>query len=326
VGTGAGASSTEPRFTAAGARDRRPTGPRRVRNGIKLRARDGELPTAGLGGALVRIVDRDLDPEEREEGLRYARLGQIVTLEIDAGGPRATVQGEAPRPVETRLAIDVFTAAQWDQIVALMAGEAVYLVKLMANELPEPTDDLLATQGLGLLPTGSGGLEAECTCPTAGVCRHAVAVAAVVAERLMTEPLLALAMRGMPADRLLERLRQARLLLARGVASAHVDPVVPESAKRPPSLEACVDEFWRAGAKLGRSPEGPRTRHVSHALLRRLGPSPLTGKFPLVGLLASIYDHVAAHATDLRERAEQTVDDTGNGDLDGSDAPDAPDA
>jgi hypothetical protein len=41
---------------------------------------------------------------------------------------------------------------------------------------------------------------------------------------------------------------------------------------------------------------------AAHALLRRLGQSPLQGKFPLVGLLASIYDSMAARGRELRER------------------------
>jgi len=38
-----------------------------------------------------------------------------------------------------------------------------------------------------------------------------------------------------------------------------------------------------------------------HALLRRRGPTPLQGKFPLVGLLASIYDSIAEHGRKLRD-------------------------
>jgi hypothetical protein len=36
--------------------------------------------------------------------------------------------------------------------------------------------------------------------------------------------------------------------------------------------------------------------YAPHALLRRLGSAPLEGRFPLVGLLASIYDSVAVAA------------------------------
>ncbi len=40
----------------------------------------------------------------------------------------------------------------------------------------------------------------------------------------------------------------------------------------------------------------PAPDHVPHALLRRMGPSPMGGKFPMVGLMASIYDSIRARA------------------------------
>ena len=47
-------------------------------------------------------------------------------------------------------------------------------------------------------------------------------------------------------------------------------------------------------------------QHVPHALLRRLGSSPLGGKFPLVGLLASVQDSLRAKAIELRQRIEES--------------------
>ena len=55
----------------------------------------------------------------------------------------------------------------------------------------------------------------------------------------------------------------------------------------------------------------PPAVHAPHALLRRLGPSPLRGRFPLVGLLASVYDTVAQRALSLRDRAERIEDEEG---------------
>jgi hypothetical protein len=56
----------------------------------------------------------------------------------------------------------------------------------------------------------------------------------------------------------------------------------------------------------------PPPQHAPHALLRRLGPSPLPGRFPLVGLLASVYDTVAEEAIRLRDRAER-LDEANSG-------------
>jgi hypothetical protein len=80
--------------------------------------------------------------------------------------------------------------------------------------------------------------------------------------------------------------------------------MIPESQVEPPPLELCLDDFWRSGPRLAELEAKPPPQHVPHALLRRLGPSPMNGKFPMVGLLASIYDTIAESARKLREKNE----------------------
>jgi uncharacterized Zn finger protein len=189
-----------------------------------------------------------------------------------------------------------------------MAGEAVHAARLLANELPPGLDDLVQPMGLTLLPTGPAGLEIKCTCRDDQPCKHAAAVGFLAAERLAQEPTLIFTLLGMSAERVLEWLRRARTIRAHGLASAHADPMIPESQVELAPLETCLDEFWHspihdeAGA-MHQTAGGP-SAHVPHALLRRLGPSPLSGRFPMVGLLASVYDAVAAAAGRWRDQIE----------------------
>ena len=286
------------------AHERKADIPRRVRQGIKLRARDGIVPPGPLSTTLLSLLERQISPDEMDEGHSYARHGQIVSLTLGPGVVRAQVQGRAPRPYQTTLSMPVFEASDWQAIIESMAAEAVYLVKLLANELPGGVEALLGSFDLSLLPAPPQTLSIECSCAAPAGCRHVAAVGYVLAERLVEAPLLIFTLRGLSADRLLERVREARVLQTRGVASAHVDPMIPESRVDPPDLESCLDSFWRPGPKLAELEQMPPPRHVDHALLRRLGPSPLRGRFPLVGLLASIYDSVASHAVRVRDQAE----------------------
>ena len=300
-------AAPRPRKNASSAnasRDRRADGLRRVRAGVKLRARNGVIARTPLAERWLRLVEEMIDHEELAEGLRYAKLGQIVTLQPQDGAIAAEVQGRATKPYATRLIVGAYGAPQWDRIIEAMAGEAVYLVKLLADELPEGIETLLETEGLTLLPETAAELTLECDCREGKPCRHAAAIGYLFTEQLSNDPLLIFALRGMPAERLLDRLRHARAIRARGVAAAHVDPMIPETQEEAPPLDACIDEFWRPAPALGRLQEAPPARHLPHALLRRLGPSPLAGRFPFVGLLASIYDSVAEHAVKLRDRAE----------------------
>ncbi|MDY7109561.1 MAG: SWIM zinc finger family protein [Planctomycetota bacterium] len=276
-----------------------------MRTGIKLRAREDVTTTTPIAERWRRLIEDAVPRAELSEGLRYARLGQTTSLAVEDGALRATVQGSRVKPHETGIGIGQFSSLQWDRIVEAMAGEAVYLVKLLDGELPEGLDTLLGALGLSLLPEDAAELDIKCSCRVKGPCRHAAAIGYLFTEQLSADPLLILTLRGMPASRLLERLRQARTIQARGVAAAHADPMIPQRAEDAPPLEACVEEFWRPppGARGQSAPPPPQ--HVSHALLRRLGPPPLDGRFPLVGLLASIYDSVARHAVHLRDQAER---------------------
>ena len=124
---------------------------------------------------------------------------------------------------------------------------------------------------------------------------HLIYVCSVeyLVERLVDAPTSVFALRGLAPEPLLDRLRQARTIHTRGVALAHAEPVPQGARDEPIPLEMTVEDFWRTH---GHSDDAPPPEHVPHAILRRLGPSPLNGKFPLSGLLASIYDQVASYA------------------------------
>ncbi len=297
-------ASEKPKPAPAATVDRKPNGLRRVRTGIKLRARNEVVARNAISERWLRLVDNIFNAEATSEGLRYARLGQTLTLEAESGCLVAKVQGRRVKPYETRLIFGEYSLEQWERIIDLMAREAVYLVKLLADEVPQAIDELLGSLGLSLLPPSPVELQIQCTCLEAGPCKHAAAVAFLFAEQLSSESLSVFSLRGMAPSRLLDRLRHLRAIQARGVATAHVDPMIPESQLEPTALEDCVEEFWRSSAKLSKLSDAPPSQHVSHALLRRLGPSPLKGKFPLVGLLASVYDSVAEYAIKLRDQAE----------------------
>ena len=82
----------------------------------------------------------------------------------------------------------VLSPDQWQRVVEAMAGEAIYPAKLMARELPEAIESLLASLQLQLFPAAAE-VVVECECRARGCCKHAAAVAYLVAERLDGDPL-----------------------------------------------------------------------------------------------------------------------------------------
>ena len=306
-----GVPGQKPVPTVSSPRDRKPDQPRRVRHGVRLRHREGVITQTPMSQAWLDRFTAIIDPEQMEHGHRYARLGQTLHFELQPGAIVAKVQGTAPQPYEVKLSVPAFTPEQWEAIIDDMAAEAVYLVKFLAGEIPDSIDELLGRHELQLLFPEASTDWATCTCPSGdtGACRHVATVVWLMCERLASDPLSLLTLRGIEPERLIERLRQKRVIRARGMASAHVDPLIPESQIDPTPLEVCAESYWRCGPALERLESMAPAQHVRQALLRRLGPSPLNGKFPLVGLLASIYDTVAEHAVMMRDEAE-TLDTT----------------
>jgi uncharacterized Zn finger protein len=236
-------------------------------------------------------------------GIEYARAGQIVSLQVSPGLIEAPVQGTAPRPYSVRITLQPFSEAQWQQVIEAMAVEAIHHAKLLAGEIPPAIDQTLDALDLSLLPE-TDGVKTQCTCATgtasAGACKHVAAAGALFADQLSNHPLLVFGLRGLPADRLIERLRQQRAIHTHGVAAAHGEADIPGSQVAALPLETTLDDFWHGSGDLESIVWQAPASAVPHALLRRLGPSPLQGRFPMAGLMASIYDAVAAEARKRR--------------------------
>ena len=287
--------------------------PRRVRGGFRLRSRDKIHDDHHIARRFRALLETGADEDAIEAGYRYAKSGQTTALEWLPGELAARVQGHAPHAYRIRVDIGAFDPETWDSILHAMAAEAVHSIKVQEGEVPEEIDDLLGRQDLAILPTSC---EVTCTCERPKPCRHLVAVALIAAEHLAAEPLKVFTVRGMPIARLRTRLRQTRAIRARGTVPAHPEPPIlsfddaPEgdalaaAEKGGTTFDAATDSgsgdsFWRPGPAFWQFLSTPPPHHMEHALLRRLGPSPLGGAFPLAGLLASVYDEVGQRARTL---------------------------
>jgi uncharacterized Zn finger protein len=297
--------------------------PRRVRGGVKLPGGVLDGPVLWAGQRWMRVVESVAPGAALVEGLEYAKDGQTKRLTIAHGKIDALVQGRADRPYVTQIAMDVLAEADWERVVGVMGEGAIYAAKLLAGELPTNIEDAFGPLDLRLFPADASELRVSCTCEVhraavaagraegatsdARWCKHACCVAYLVAQRLCVEAFLMFGLRGLEGAELLERLRERRALASAGarapVYAQHV-PAISETPGEP--LEACLAGFWDAPGSLREVeiPTGPPP--VSHPLLRRLGPSPLQGTFPLVGLLASCYDVISAEA--VRRAAGERVE------------------
>lgn len=268
--------------------------PRKVRNGIRLRTKDEEVAFSWPAGAWLDRLLAPYGDSARSEGLDFARRGQTVLLNVEPARIVATVQDSAARPFEVRIELESIGREDWDRIVSSMAREAKYTAKLVSGDVSAEIAEPFAAAGLSLLPE-PGQVTVKCGC---GIehCRHAVTTLYLVAERMDSDPLMILTLRGLFGPRFLERLQEARLLATSGVSRAHPIPGTAAAIRALPPMEQAIETFWNTGTGLEMFRRERRMEYAPHALLRRLGNAPLEGRFPLVGLLASIYDSVAVAA------------------------------
>ena len=122
-------------------------------------------------------------PTQFQQGRRYARAGHVRHLSVSASLAAALVLDEDGQAYRTKIAVRAFTGADWNRIERTLAGEARYAARLLAGQLPEDIDGILASFGLSLFPEGLAELAMDCACPAWQVpCRHLTATFYSLAE------------------------------------------------------------------------------------------------------------------------------------------------
>lgn len=314
-----------------------PLKPRRVRGGVKIStAEQASLWSESWPAQRwVRIIEQAAPGKRAVEGLEYASLGQTKTLIVEHSSLVASVQGRAERPYQVKFHIQPLTPEQWEKVGGVMTDQAVYAAKLLAGDLPANIEDVFVPLGLKLFPTDPSEIAVSCTCAdfqaeerthaakkAAGEapgpllwCKHAACAAYLLAQRLASDPFVMFKLRGLDGQELLERLRHSRAVAnsSKTNPSVYAGRVPGVSDTGVVAFEATRD-FWELNSDIENLDAPIVPPPVSHPLLRRLGPSPLTGlaksggdapaSFPLVGLLASCYE-VISEAT-LREEVGTT--------------------
>lgn len=184
---------------------------RPVEGGIKARSRRGAIgeswwserflqaiSSLGVGGRLAR-------------GRTYARAGQVIDLDIDAGAITARVQGSRERPYRVRIGTATLGKGQWSEVEQALADDAWYAATLLAGELPADIEDVFDRVGLSLFPAGRRDLAMDCSCPDwEEPCKHLAAVFYLSAEAFDSDPFTILAWRGRDRSTLLANVRARR--------------------------------------------------------------------------------------------------------------------
>jgi len=147
-----------------------------------------------------------------QRGRRYARTGQVLSLDVHTATIAAQVQGSRRNPYLVTVSLPEPTPAQWQAIDAAMRAKVGFAARLLAGEVPADLEEVFRAAGVALFPGTWKELRAHCSCPDwENPCKHIAAVLYVFADQLDTNPWLLLAWRGRGREEILDPLRGSSL-------------------------------------------------------------------------------------------------------------------
>jgi uncharacterized Zn finger protein len=263
---------------------------------LKLKTSIEDLHLHTPSSWVIDAIQNNFSMDRLVAGQTYAMDGQIRSLQISKGLIKSSVMCIEEKPFRLEIDVPVLSSNQWTKVAQRMAGEARIAARLSAGKIPSNLSTMLEDCGQAAF---AEKLQVRCSCKDKKLCKHAAAAMFLTAQRLLAAPLLYFELRGTDKDDLLIKLRQARTLEAKGEARAHAS-IREDDVPALPLLEDCLFDFWRSPHSLKEADLAQMPTHLPHTLLRRLGNSPMDGKFPMVGLLETIYDDVSNVARELR--------------------------
>jgi uncharacterized Zn finger protein len=271
------------------------TRPLAVEDGIVARSRRGTIGESWWSHRFIELLE-SLDVGSRlTRGRHYARAGQIVELDVEAGVVIAKVQGSRNTPYKVRIRTKVLSDGQWRRVEKAMASQALLLAKLLAGEMPRDIEDGFAACKLTLFPRTAVDLKATCSCPDwENPCKHIAAVYYILAEQFDEDPFLIFAWRGRTKEELLDALHTRRS--ASGVAQSRSSaaPSLSRADDGEVPLTADVAAFWSSGPGVANLQISPHASETPDLLLRELGPGPVSNAGPnLVTILTPCYATIA---------------------------------
>ncbi|SDC46597.1 SWIM zinc finger family protein [Actinokineospora iranica] len=263
----------------------KPTRPIPVEGGLRARSQRGDIARMWWSRRFLDVLESLGMGGRLERGKRYARAGQVLSLSLSTSIAVAQVQGSRPRPYRVRIGVKAFTSADWAEVEQALAGQALFLAKLLAGDMPQDIEAVFADVGLRLFPDNFQELSMDCSCPDWEVpCKHLAAACYLLAESFDADPFQILAWRGRGRQELLDNLRALR-----DRASA----AEPDDDGEP--LSALLDTFWGSATAPSSMPPAPIATTAPDALLDELDPLPVTMRGrPLAEWLRPAYRAMAS--------------------------------
>lgn len=239
-----------------------PSVPLEAKGGIRSQSKRGAFAESWWAKRWIAVLEGFEIGSRLQRGRRYARNGQVLSIDIGKGQITARVQGSRPTPYDIKMAVKTLGNESWGKIAEAVSGQAMFASKLLAGQMPNNMEDLFRDAGVSLFPERYSDLKADCSCPDWGnPCKHIAAVYYLLGEEFDRDPFLIFKMRGMSREEFLA-------LVGESTGKEEVNVLPPEPLPDDPAL------FWQAGAIPEDLAGGESGASANAALARRLGKFP----------------------------------------------------
>jgi uncharacterized Zn finger protein len=264
--------------------------PRAAKGGIKAQSKRGAFGQSWWAKRWIGVLESFDIGARLGRGRSYARNGQVLSIDIEEGRVKAKVQGSRPQPYAVTVEVKVLAPGEWEQVVRALSGQALFVAKLLAGEMPQDIEEVFEAAGLSLFPGKQADLVTDCSCPDwSNPCKHVAAVYYLLGEEFDRDPFLLFRLRGLGREELLRRLSHL-------APAAEAAPAAPEAAAEAPAepaaaLPADPGAFWTAGGLPDDVYGDVQSAPVSGAWLQRLGNFPFwRGDQRLLDALEPVYE------------------------------------
>src|SRR5260221_5798796 len=179
-------------------------------------------------------------------GRSLAHNDSVQRLQVRPGMASAQVNGHYWDHYRVRLELPPCPGAVWANVMETLAGEASYVAKLLARELPPALEEICTRAGGQLFPKELGEVRASCTCPDPSMpCKHILAAHYAFAIEMDRDPSLLLQLRGRSREEITAALRERWASEAAGIMPGEEAPLAGDSR-----TALRLDGFYEAGPEL----------------------------------------------------------------------------
>ena len=184
--------------------------PRAAKGGIRAQSKRGAFAESWWAKRWISVLEGFNIGARLQRGRRYARSGQVLSIDIQKGKITATVQGSRPTPYDVIIHVKQLPTESWQKAAAAASTQAVFASKLLGGEMPREMEEAFRANGLSLFPERSNDLRTDCSCPDwSNPCKHIAAVYYLLGEEFDRDPFLIFRMRGMSREEFMSLLGES---------------------------------------------------------------------------------------------------------------------